>query len=130
MLAAVVAASANADHSANGAALPASNGDESAQANQQTAPRPRKSRPRNLDDDDDDDASVVEALGSDALPPRSPRPVRAASSRWTPEEDAQLIELVSQEPALTWNAIGDKLGKRGQLCGQRWYNFLAEFNKG
>lgn len=135
-LAAVVAASANADHNVNGAALPADDDAGAApQAKQQASAgpgpgRPRKSRPRNDDDDDDDEAFDLEALGDDAPPPRSPRPVRAASSRWTPEEDEQLINLVKEEPALSWNTIGEKLNKRGQVCGQRWYNFLAEFNPG
>lgn len=92
------------------------------------------------DDDDHGAAALLAQVANHAAnhhaagpaPPAAAAPLarrestRAGGSRWTAEEDATLIEAIKETPPLTWTQIGDKLGKRSQVCGQRWYNHLAE----
>ncbi|GEM11185.1 zinc finger, C2H2-type transcription factor [Rhodotorula toruloides] len=56
------------------------------------------------------------------------RPARGPGSRarWTPTEDARLIELVKIDPPLTWNEIGARMARPPTGCGMRWYKFLRE----
>ncbi|BGO95856.1 CRISPR system Cascade subunit CasD [Rhodotorula toruloides] len=73
---------------------------------------------------------------TDAAPAGSASPSSASASRpakgpgsrarWTPAEDARLIELVKIDPPLTWNEIGARMGRPPTGCGMRWYKFLRE----
>ncbi|KAM0787318.1 hypothetical protein ACM66B_007091 [Microbotryomycetes sp. NB124-2] len=92
-------------------------------------PKRATKRKRQQDQDTSDDDYPEEADWSAAVGPtevsETGRPVRHASARWTAEEDEQLIEYVKKDPPLSWTEIGEKLGKRGQVAGQRWYNVLS-----
>ncbi|GAA5943064.1 hypothetical protein JCM1841_006468 [Sporobolomyces salmonicolor] len=66
------------------------------------------------------------------LPTTAPIPSTKAKGgkgqrvRWTPQEDARLIELVKEEPPLTWTQIGERMGRAGAGCAMRWYNFVRK----
>ncbi len=46
--------------------------------------------------------------------------------RWTPDEDARLVELLQRVPALPWPAISDALPGRSEgSCVSRWQNHLS-----
>ncbi|GAA5941210.1 uncharacterized protein JCM15063_006402 [Sporobolomyces koalae] len=46
--------------------------------------------------------------------------------RWTPAEDERLVELIKEEPPLTWTQMGERLGRPGAGCAMRWYNFIRQ----
>ncbi|ORY54477.1 hypothetical protein BCR35DRAFT_225553 [Leucosporidium creatinivorum] len=96
---------------------------------------------RGADDDyvpeaDDDDRGAAALLAQVAnqhnqaqqgvAPPRRESSARSGGSRWTQEEDDKLVEAIKEDPPLNWSQIGEKLGKRSQVCGQRWYNHLSD----
>ncbi|BGP35604.1 CRISPR system Cascade subunit CasD [Rhodotorula toruloides] len=66
--------------------------------------------------------------GSASSSASASRPAKGPGSRarWTPAEDARLIELVKIDPPLTWNEIGARMGRPPTGCGMRWYKFLRE----
>lgn len=51
--------------------------------------------------------------------------------KWTPDEDAAMLELVKQYGTRHWGVIGAKLnGRTGKQCRERWHNQLdPEINK-
>lgn len=50
--------------------------------------------------------------------PTFPRPLEL-QGRWTPEQDAQLLQLVS-EKGRKWKEIGASLGRMNVACRDRW----------
>ncbi|GAA5962709.1 hypothetical protein JCM3765_006174 [Sporobolomyces pararoseus] len=46
--------------------------------------------------------------------------------RWSSQEDLELIKLIKEEPPLTWQQMGDRLGRPGAGCAMRWYNFIRQ----
>ncbi|GAA6059668.1 hypothetical protein JCM10212_000055 [Sporobolomyces blumeae] len=51
---------------------------------------------------------------------------KSGRSRWTLEEDETLIQLVKEEPPLTWTQMGERMGRPGAGCAMRWYNFVRQ----
>lgn len=51
--------------------------------------------------------------------------------KWTPDEDAKMLELVKEFGTRHWGVIGAKLnGRTGKQCRERWHNQLdPEINK-
>ncbi|KAK4048638.1 C2H2-type domain-containing protein [Microbotryomycetes sp. JL201] len=95
------------------------------------APRPgpktaAAKRKRRKEEDTSDDDYPADWVPQPTELSEAGRPIRQSASRWTAEEDDQLIEFVKVSPPLSWTEIGEKLGKRGQVAGQRWYNVLKE----
>ncbi|GAA5830420.1 hypothetical protein JCM3766R1_002710 [Sporobolomyces carnicolor] len=46
--------------------------------------------------------------------------------RWTAQEDEILINLIKEEPPLTWTQMGERMGRPGAGCAMRWYNFIRQ----
>ena len=57
---------------------------------------------------------------------RSAQPIGGGRTRkWTPEEDAPMIQLVQQHGTRHWGNIGKQLtGRTGKQCRERWHNQL------
>ncbi|ETV89154.1 hypothetical protein H257_00523 [Aphanomyces astaci] len=50
---------------------------------------------------------------------------RKSISKWTPEEDALMMELVQTHGTRRWSVIGSLLsGRNGKQCRERWHNQL------
>eukprot|EP00981_Chlorochromonas_danica_P002532 scaffold487_cov178-Ochromonas_danica.AAC.20 len=50
---------------------------------------------------------------------------RKAVKKWTPEEDALMIKLVTENGTRYWTLIASKLpGRTGKQCRERWHNQL------
>ena len=47
------------------------------------------------------------------------------TQKWTPEEDKEILELVSELGVKQWGLIGQRLsGRTGKQCRERWHNHL------
>ena len=56
---------------------------------------------------------------------RSVQPIEGDELKWTPEEDALMIQLVQQHGTRHWGNIGKQLtGRTGKQCRERWHNQL------
>ena len=54
-----------------------------------------------------------------------PAPGKIVKSKFTPEEDKKLIELVNNSPDVDWNKIAAQFTNRNpRQCRERWQNYL------
>jgi len=73
---------------------------------------------------DDNASPMATPLGS--TQPAAEKSGRSTKTAWTPEEDAQLLELVNKHGASNWSRIATELPSRiGKQCRERWHNHLS-----
>jgi len=66
-------------------------------------------------------------FGSQAVTPTASAKVsKSTKSAWTPDEDAQLLELISRHGPSNWSRIALEMNNRiGKQCRERWHNHLC-----
>ncbi|KAI5479592.1 integral membrane protein, glucose receptor Git3 [Pseudohyphozyma bogoriensis] len=90
------------------------------------------------EEDDDEDEGYLEHPAEqvelpDGVPPKKKKGPKGgeqgkgSKTRWTKDEDAELLRIIQDSPTLSWDDIAAKLpGRNASGCAMRWYNFVRK----